>query len=401
MTRSVSKKIFSATLLISGTCIGAGMLGVPVLTGPAGLIPCLSINFICFLYMLITGLMFVEAILWSKDGDNILSISKRFLGPIGKLVGGITFLYLYYSLLVSYFSGGSGLIQAVLNQALNLSLSHTQSQVIFLLIFGSIVTLGTKCTDKINAVLFFGLIITFFLLLSIGFSDIDPSTLIASNWKNVLLATPVLFSTYGYHNVLPSIATYTKRSPKVLIWAVLLGASIPFVLYSLWQVFIIATVPAEALEAVKNEGQTVTMAIIKVTKSPSIYWISLFFSFFALVTSFLGVALSMFDFIGDGIGIKERRGIKRIGIALLVFIPSFILSLSFPGIFLSALSIAGGFGEATLNGLLPILMIWFGVYKFKRIPKLKFLSSKKLLWSMLIFTLIIILVELLMLTKVL
>ena len=68
-----SKKIFSATLLIAGTCIGAGMLGVPVLTGPAGLAPCLFINGICWIFMMVSGLYFVEAILWSKDGENILN----------------------------------------------------------------------------------------------------------------------------------------------------------------------------------------------------------------------------------------------------------------------------------------------------------------------------------------
>lgn len=400
MTQSVSKKIFSATLLISGTCIGAGMLGVPVLTGPAGLIPCLSINFLCWIYMLLTGLMFVETILWSKDGDNILSIAKRFLGPVGKVVGGVTFLYLYYSLLVAYFSGGSSLVQSLFNSVFNSDLSHMQSQVIFLLFFGSIVTLGTKCTDKINAILFFGLIITFFLLIGIGYTDIDLNTLLASNWKSILLATPVLFSTYGYHNVLPSIATYTKRNPKVLIWAVLLGTTIPFILYSMWQVFIITTIPIEALEAVKAQGQSVTMAIVEVTQNPVVYWVSLFFSFFALVTSFLGVALSMFDFVGDGIGIKNRKGIKRIGIALIVFIPSFALSLAFPGIFLSALSIAGGFGEATLNGLLPILMIWLGTGKFQKTPCLPFLASRKLLWPMLACTILIIVAEALILLHI-
>ena len=51
---------------------------------------------------------------------------------------------------------------------------------------------------------------------------------------------------------------------------------------------------------------------------------------------------------------------KRIALCLLTFVPPFILAGLNPDIFVTALGIAGGFGEAYLNGLLPIALIWIG-----------------------------------------
>jgi len=69
----------------------------------------------------------------------------------------------------------------------------------------------------------------------------------------------------------------------------------------------------------------------------------------------------MLDFFGDGLKIK-RTGLPRIGLCLIVFLPPIFFALSNPRMFLVALEFAGGFGEAILNGLLPVLMVWIGRY---------------------------------------
>ena len=77
-------KTLSGTLLISGTTIGAGMLGIPLLTAKAGFLPAVAITIGCWLFMLATGYLYLEATLWMYEGANVLSISRRFLGKSGK-----------------------------------------------------------------------------------------------------------------------------------------------------------------------------------------------------------------------------------------------------------------------------------------------------------------------------
>jgi tyrosine-specific transport protein len=50
---------------------------------------------------------------------------------------------------------------------------------------------------------------------------------------------------------------------------------------------------------------------------------------------------------------------------LAVFLPPFFLSLLDPSIFVTALGFAGGFGEAFLNGLLPVAFVWVGRFMRK------------------------------------
>ena len=123
--------VWSGILLIGGTSIGAGMLALPVVTGLSGFLPAMLVNTVCWLFMLATGLLLLETTLWMKSGANILSMTERFLGPVGKFFGGGSFIFLYYCLLISYISGGGPLLADSLQSHLGLQLSAPVSSLIF------------------------------------------------------------------------------------------------------------------------------------------------------------------------------------------------------------------------------------------------------------------------------
>ena len=78
----------------------------------------------------------------------------------------------------------------------------------------------------------------------------------------------------------------------------------------------------------------------------------------------LGVSFSMVDFLGDGLSLK-RKGWDRCILCLLTFVPPFIITSIDPSIFIVAIGVAGGFGEAFLNGILPAWLVWVGRYRRK------------------------------------
>lgn len=49
-------------------------------------------------------------------------------------------------------------------------------------------------------------------------------------------------------------------------------------------------------------------------------------------------------------------------LSFLTFSPPFIFAAIYPLVFDKALGIAGGFGEAVLNGLFPVGLVWMGKY---------------------------------------
>lgn len=382
---------FSGVLLVTGTCIGAGMLALPIVTGFSGFLPSMVINTLCWLFMLLTGLLFLEATLWMKEGANVLSMASRFFGLIGKWVGGLTFLFLYYCLEVSYIAGGTPIFTSQL-ESLGLHLSGFNGYILFALSFGIIVLLGAWAINRVNFILMIGLILSYILLIIVGSTEVKFSYLSRQNWKLFLFAAPTLFSAYGYHNIIPSLTSLMHRHTRQLRWAIIIGTTIPFIIYAIWQWMIIGSISEAQIAQAAAEGIPITQVLHNITGHPWVSFLGSYFGYFALVTSFLGVSLSMVDFLADGLSIN-RHGWKRILLCLAVFLPPALFAGSHPHVFLEALGIAGGFGEAILNGLFPIGMVWIGRYKMQLPSHQQVGGGRPLLVLLLLFTVLIILLE--------
>ena len=96
-------------LLIAGSCIGAGMLALPIMTGLSGFFPSLVMFLIAWGFMTITGLLMVEVNSSFDARVNIGSMAERAFGKTGRYLSWILYLFLFYSLLVAYISGSGSL----------------------------------------------------------------------------------------------------------------------------------------------------------------------------------------------------------------------------------------------------------------------------------------------------
>jgi tyrosine-specific transport protein len=383
---------FSGTLLVMGTCIGAGMLALPIVTGIAGFMPAMAVNLLCALFMMATGLLLLEAILWMEEGANVLTLAHHFFGKAGKWIAGISFLFLYYCLLVSYCAGGAPAFAKVFEQVFGIQPTGLSSFLLFGAVFGFIVFLGTAVIDRLNWLLMAGLLISFILLIGAGSKAVSTELLHRADWRLSLAATPVLFGAYGYHNLLPSLSSYLKRHVAPLRIAIIVGTLLSFVIYSVWQWMIIGTLTLDQIQDADLRGEPVTQTLQNIVGHPMLSLFGEFFGFFALVTSFLGVSLSMVDFLADGFGVR-RQGMPRILLCLAVFVPPVLFAAANPGIFIEAIGVAGGFGEAILNGLFPIGMVWIGRYVMKLPSNPQLDGGKALLIILLLFALLIMGIE--------
>lgn len=383
-------RILSGSLLIAGTTVGAGMLGIPLMTFQAGYYPALAITLLVWIFMFCTGHLFLEVTLWMPDGSNILSMARRFWGAKGEILAGLTFLFLYYCLMVAYYAAGAPILGAMLGPAFSGWFGYAS----YGLIFGGIVALGLKWVDRVNYILVAGMIITYFALVGEGSSKVSLERLDYKNWPMMLLAAPVLFSSFGYHNIIPSLSTYLKRDGKSLRRALFFGTLIPLVFYLIWQWLLIGVIPHENLQAALADGRPVTEAFQGLMGKDWLVMTGKAFGFFAVVTSMLGVSFSLVDFLGDAFKIKKRTGMKRVWLCLLTFFPPFIFATSDPRAFIHAIGIAGGFGEAFLNGILPISLVWIGRYNLKLSSEFKLQGGKKSLGILFLSALFVIALEL-------
>lgn len=363
LTAFQSNRLIGALLMVSGCCIGAGMLGLPLMTATAGLFPTLGAFVISWLFMAATGLLLLEANLWFGEGVNLMTLTERILGRGARLPVALLFVFLFYCLLVAYLVGGGALIAESFERFLGLHLSPYAGSIGLVIVFGVTLLLGTHQVDLFNRVLMVGLAVSFVALIALGIPHVQIEHLRNANWGYAVPALPAMIISFGYHNLVPSLTTYLKGNLRQLRIAIIAGSAIPLFIYLMWEGVILGILPqGQSLEASIDSGAMVTTLLRDAVGSSYVVDLLQAFAFFALVTSFLTVSLSFVDFLADGLHVKKTaRGTTAL--VSLVLIPPLILSFLYPAIFLSALNYAGAFGAVILFGIIPVLMVWKGRYR--------------------------------------
>lgn len=337
------------------------MLGLPVLSAQAGFQPSLFTFFACWFFMLCTGLLLLEVNLWYGGEISLITMADRTLGHVGKIVSWLVYLFLFYSLMVAYVAASGSLITEFIGQSTGHYWHHSMGGLLFCLIFGTLLYLGTGALDWFNRLLMLGLLFSYVCLVGMGSSHVKRDLLQHHNWSAVTAVIPAVIVSFGFHNLIPSLTTYFHCHARPLKGAIILGSAIPLLIYLVWEWLILGIVPLQDFKVALNQGEIATEALKNAVGASWIVDIAQTFAFFAVVTSFLGVALSFVDFLSDGLKIKKTPQ-GKVFLILLVLVPSFLCALLYPTIFLIALNTAGGFGAVILFGILPVLMVWKGRY---------------------------------------
>lgn len=385
--REIKKShILGGMLLVCGVCIGAGMLALPILTGEGGFGPSMIMFFIAWLFMTTTGLLLLEVNL-SLEG-NIISMVEKTLGGVGKLFCWITWGFLFYCLLVAYVAGTGAMLTSVMQNFLHLYVPEFVGSLLFVLLFGILVFLGTRAVDHFNRYLMLGLILTYVLLIVLGAKEVQGANLLRSHFSAMPFMLPVLVISFGFHNMVPSLVPYFHGDKRVLQKVIYLGSVIPMVIYVLWQIVVLGVLDESAIKVALQNGEAATSAMQRKLGSSWMGIVADLFGFFALITSFLTVALSFVHFLGDAF--KAKVGAKtNFYLCILVLLPPLLFALSFPHIFLIALNYAGGIGAVILFGILPALMAWKIRYKTKESKHILVPGGKPVLTCVILFALLI------------
>lgn len=357
--------VISATFLVAGTIIGGGMIALPVATGISGFWPSTFFMFVCYLMMTFSALMFLEVSLWMKEGEHVISMTSKILGPLGKGVAWILYLFICYASLVAYTAGGGMHIAQGIDTFFNLNLTKGWGESLFVLLFGSILYFGTPIVGRVNSILFLGMIGAYFGLIGTGIHEIKPLHFNYINWAPAVLAIPIFLTSFSFQTMVPSLPPYLNRNAKKLRYAIVGGTTLSLLVYLVWQWMILGIVPVEGesgLAEAHRLGIPVTQYVAEHVSSSYVSTIVEYFAFFAVVTSFLGMGLGLYDFLSDGLKIKEK-GVGKLTLALLIAVPTLFFASRFERVFYLALDATGGYGDAILNGMIPVLLIWVGRYK--------------------------------------
>ncbi|QVL57828.1 MAG: tyrosine transporter [Simkaniaceae bacterium] len=356
-----SGSVFGGTLLITGSCIGAGMLGLPILTGIPGFFPSSVMFFIAWLFMLTTAILMVEIMGWFNKPVNLISMVEHTLGPIGKILCWFLYLFLFYALLVAYMSASGNHVSLFIENTFRLPLPNWAGSLFFVIVFGWLVYLGTRPVDHVNRYLMYGKILSFVLLVVLGIQHIVPRFLLHWEPKYALFTFPILIISFGFHNMVPVLMKYMKGDRKRVRQSIYAGSFLTVAIYIIWEIITLGVLPLGDIMHSYKIDVDAAQALRTYLGSSLIGYSAQSLAFFAILTSFLAQALSLTNFLSDGFKIKHKER-ENVGMCFLALIPPLAFSILFPDLFFQALNFAGGICAVVLFGIFPALMTWIGRY---------------------------------------
>jgi tyrosine-specific transport protein len=398
-----------AISLVAGSTVGAGILALPAKTIDAGFGPSVLAILMCWVFFSATGLLIAEVNVntvcaLEKNAVSFESMAQETLGTVGARLSGAADVFIAYALLVAYMIQGGSLLLQFLNPVISSSMTLPSlcGPILFVLIAGGAVFAGTEQQVIVGNTILFGVVLaTFASLVALGLPHVDASLLMHTNVDSIVPAIPVIIVSLVFHNIIPTVCHQLGCDMNKIRTAIVAGSGIPVLMYIIWTLVILGTVPVQAvtdgslfdpLESLRTSGDSFGISVSA-------------FSACALLASFVGTLLSLVDYFADvfakplGIGasldpfLTEDEGkihtnteevvVSRADPVLMCaekkevvvaesrytasqrsmlfassLCPPLMIALYDPSLFFAALDNAGTFGNLLLFGIIPVAMVW-------------------------------------------
>ncbi|UXY12841.1 tyrosine transporter TyrP [Kosakonia sp. ML.JS2a] len=357
----MKNRTLGSVFIVAGTTIGAGMLAMPLAAAGVGFATTLVLLFTLWGVMCYTALLLLEVYQHVPADTGLGSLARRYLGRYGQWVTGFSMMFLMYALTAAYISGAGELLASSLNQWLDLQLSPVAGVLMFTVIAGGVVCIGTSLVDLFNRFLFSAKIIFLVVMLALLMPHVHQANLLTLPLEKglALSAMPVIFTSFGFHGSVPSIVSYMGGNIRKLRGIFITGSAIPLVAYIFWQLATLGSIDSSTflgLLASQAGLNGLLQALREVVASPHVELAVHLFADLALATSFLGVSLGLFDYLAD-LFQRRNNAVGRLQTGLITFLPPLAFALFYPRGFVMALGYAG-VALSVLALLLPSMLAW-------------------------------------------
>lgn len=349
-------RLLGGIMIIAGTIIGAGMFANPAaMSGVWTAGSVLTLVFTWF-FMFASGLMLMEATLHYRQGASFDTVIKDLLGQKVNIINGISVAFTLYTLTYAYITAGGGVItRDILNAAAaksgaDFAFSREMASIIMALTCAFFVWLSTKAVDRFCTLLIGGMIITFILMLAGLLPEIRWSVLADKtapqqpyHWNYIFAALPVCLASFGFHGNVSSLTIYYRRDARRVAKSIFWGSMIALVLYILWQISVYGNLPRHEFPALLQAGGGVDILIAALGRYVPVAGVNKMvslFAYMAIISSFLGVTLGLFDYLADLFKFADD-GKGRLYTALITFAPPLLGSLFAPMGFVRAIGYVG------------------------------------------------------------
>ncbi|MCL1092224.1 amino acid permease [Shewanella kaireitica] len=344
----MNSKILGSIAIVAGTAIGGGMLALPLATASLGTIPALLLLVVIWGVSIYTSLLMLEINLRAGVGLNVHAITGKTLGKVGQLIQGGSFLSLLFALTMVYLMGGSSLLESKM-ELVGMKMDNQLAVLLFTAIFGGFIAVGVRWIDKVSRVLFTSMIALLVIVVAYLLPEVDMNLLMNNSTAGIvagsdltnlwLAAIPIVFTSFGFHVCIATIVRYLDGDAISLRKVLIIGSTIPLVCYILWLMVTLGTLGGKTVYGFEGSLPLLVTALQGVADSAILQQFIDLFANLALVTSFLGVTMSLFDYVAELTRAKDNA-LGRAQTWLLTFIPPLLCALYYPDGFFQVLGFA-------------------------------------------------------------
>lgn len=329
------KKFYEAIATLTGTIIGAGVLGIPYAISQSGVFIGISYIVILSLIILLLNLYLGEVSLRTKGKHQLTGYAGKYLGKKGKFFMTISLMVGLYGAMIAYIIGVGEIISSLFN------VNYFIVVFVFFAIMAYMVYRGLNVIRKWELILGIIMLMIIILMIVLSLPHIDFANYSTPNSINYILPYGViLFAMIGAVSI-PDLREILKKDRKKLKKAIIIGSLIPVVSYLLF------TTISLGVSGI-NTTEIVTLGLGKIMGYHMVV-LGNIFAIFSMTTSFLVL----------GLGLKwmynyDYKLPHFSSWALTMFIPLLIVLFNFSS-FIRVLGITGSVAGG-IEGLLIVLL---------------------------------------------
>ncbi|NOI58281.1 aromatic amino acid transporter [Vibrio coralliilyticus] len=347
--------IFGGACIIACVCIGAGMLGLPAAGAGAWTLWSVIVLSITMLIMSASGCLLLEALKDYPYRSSFSSVTKDLLGKRISFINNVMIYFVGGILLYAYITSSGLIIHEYFG------IEPKLASILFVVFFSIFVWHSTKVVDRISVVLLLFMGFSFVFSVTGLVQSIDIYNLVNQSHfaqgQYVFALLPVALASFGYHHTVSSMRDYyldERRAQK----AILGGTFIALCTYLIWLISVYGNLSRTEFPEIIAQGGDINVLLQHLKTSVStaaLYKVISAFSAAAILSSFIGIGLGVFDFLADALQFEDNK-IGRTKTWLATFIPPLVISILFPFGFLVAIGYASA-AAAIWACIIPAMLV--------------------------------------------
>ena len=234
--KKIAKQYWVASSIIIGSCIGAGVLGIPYVAAQAGF-------FVVLLYILLIGLLIYvvnsflgEVILRTRGEHQLIGYVERYLGLKARHLMEFAFVFGGYAAMVAYMLGMGRSLSYLIFENTNYEIFFG---ILIGLMFSYLLYGGVRSLKKFEKIGVFIILALLLLIVLFFIPKVVLTNLLGFDNQNIFLPFGVVLFALMSFDVLPEVKLVLKGKEKLFRKVILTGTLTSMAFYIIFTLVVL------------------------------------------------------------------------------------------------------------------------------------------------------------------